>query len=238
MDLLHSLITRSQEELAKTKALLDQSRQSRQQEQPETNMAGATAVMLPDQEVVLAYRDDPNHLAEQPARLGVITGALEEDDAEMELQDIEEFDLEHPYDPNSTAKFVPQQSTKGKPKPQGSFVPLASISSGSASKLQHMCDQRGIMPDFLYTEIAPERWTAKLELALEIFEITTICSSKKQAKEAVCMLALSGCSLLQGAPGVKRKSSSTLLPQDVDKSENWVGILAGKCSPLCLDGLC
>ena len=132
------------------------------------------------------------------------------------LQPIDEFDRLFPYEPK---------------KPKAKLIALASSKSNSDNiiKFQQLCDRYAIRPEFTFFENSTSGFNAKVVFDTCNAETTEGFSSKKEAKDAVCKLALALLPALDEKAGKKRKSSE--VPSEspvVDRSENWVGILHGK----------
>jgi hypothetical protein len=123
------------------------------------------------------------------------------------------------------------------------LVPLARKTSSSFSKYfntlrarcsinkpRHICDQRAVRPVYEYSgpQIGP--FTATVHVGTQSFQITSVVSSKKQAKEAVSKLAVLGLASVnsEGVVGIKRKAADGVV--EVDKTERWVAVLHGKLS--------
>ncbi|KAK5171193.1 uncharacterized protein LTR77_004337 [Saxophila tyrrhenica] len=231
-ELLNSLITPSQEQLQEAKIAIEEFRQKNQQEQHNPNMAAAAIVPLPDSEheIVLPHRTSIGQAArgEQPApltssdgdsiaasgirSLGELFASRTDPDIALELQSIEDFELQNPYQPNPPAKVVPLPSSKGNYE--------------STVKLHHLCDQRGVRPEFTYNEPSAFRFSAKVEIGSLSFQTPNSFPTKKQAKDAACSLALSEPSNLDAVAGVKRKAPLVAdVGPEVDRSEDWISIL-------------
>jgi hypothetical protein len=127
-----------------------------------------------------------------------------------DLQDAAAFDKLHPYIPR--AKLVPLGTSSG--------------NNDNVTKLQHICDKRGMQPVFEFNEPHAALFIAKVQVGSQSFQTTNPLPTKKQAKEAVSKLALIGLPNEESAVGTKRKAQETT--GEVDRSENWIGILHGK----------
>lgn len=131
----------------------------------------------------------------------------------FDLQDIADFDLEHPF----------QGCGAAGPK----LVPLPKKAKcENIAKLQLRADRLQIRPDYKCDEVLPQNFSAKLLFNGNTFEAVGLFPSKDQARDAAAKLALESLPPLETkqAAGIKRKgddrSSSPL-----NKSENWIGIL-------------
>lgn len=132
------------------------------------------------------------------------------------LQDIADFDRENPYNP------------KG-PKPKLIPLPGSNWNAENIIKFAQLCDSHAIRPDFTFEEAWPGVFKAKVAFGSKALETSAIYPSKKQAKEAVCKLAMAELPVPDKKAGSKRKSSEMIGGSPaVDKSENWADILNRK----------
>ena len=127
-----------------------------------------------------------------------------------DLQDIDDFDRQHPYQP----KLVRLQSNKNK------------ASCDNIVKLQHFCDKQQIRPTYECEEVYPQNFTAKVIVAGVPFEASGLFPSKDQARDAVAKVALERLPAFTSkqSAGMKRKSNQRS-PSPVDKTEDWISLL-------------
>lgn len=137
-----------------------------------------------------------------------------------DLQSIDDFERENPYTPRP--KLVPVISRKSNPE--------------HAVKFQHLCDQHGVLPEWTIEGTTAQGFLARVQIGTESITIDEPQPNKKLAKEEVCKLAIARMPQLPfdqmdgvvRKRGTKRKSESAIIT--VDKSENWIGTLNGRCT--------
>ena len=219
-ELLDSLLVPSQGGYIPASTALKQAKAS------QNNMAAAVASQHSSQDLALRNRDPafdsmdaftPPRSAqgfndENLPPLAEISGF----GAMANPQDIADFDRENPYDPLAKRpRLIPLSSSKG--------------NTANTVKFQHLCDQHAYRPIFTFPEML-WGYTAKVEFGSHTVTVDDMYQSKKPAKEAVCKLAILHLPELD-RKGTKRKSSDTAGgTSEVDKSENWIGLLHGKRS--------
>ncbi|KAK3723235.1 hypothetical protein LTR37_001958 [Vermiconidia calcicola] len=207
MDLLESLIVPSQEQLAEIYNSSDATRPS------QGPMAAAT-LSQPSSQEQRHNPGDQNPFSPPPS------GQTNDENVSLapsgfaelaNLQSIDDFDKAFPYR-EKKPKLVAVRS-KGNPE--------ASI------KFQHICDQCGLRPEFTFSEPFPGYFKATVRFAGEVVETTEPQPSKKQAKDAVCELAIPRVSAFESVKGGKKRKSVDVGNEspDVDRSENWIGML-------------
>ncbi|KAK3710692.1 hypothetical protein LTR37_010111 [Vermiconidia calcicola] len=207
MDLLRSLVVPSQEQLAE---IYNSSHATRPSQE-----AMATAVSSQSSSQEQRYNPgDQNPFSPPPS------GQTNDENASLapsgfgelaNLQSIDDFDKAFPYR-EKKPKLVAVRS-KGNPE--------ASI------KFQHLCDQCGIRPEFTFSEPFPGYFQATVRFGGESVETIEPQPSKKQAKDAVCELAIPRITALESDKGGKKRKSVDASNEspDVDRSENWIGML-------------
>jgi hypothetical protein len=222
MDLVSSLIFPSQEELEETFAILSQSSQSKRRK---TDMAAAATVLpAASSETLLPHRPssgnaEPNPFVPPPSNqenVPPFAGIQDNGFAALGLQDMADFDKEHPYEPN---KLVLLQGRRD--------------NCDSVVRFQHICDKRGLQPLYSFQEPSPTFFTATVSFGTQTIHTPEPYPGKRQARQACAKLALAQLVSNESIVGIKRKSLDNSVPE-VDKSENWVGILIGTCPSILL----
>lgn len=123
------------------------------------------------------------------------------------------------------AKNNPHQSTQGMSNPtNASSVPLGSTSSHHVVVLYHLCQERGIEPQFDIEGNGVSGFWGWLKVGNETIARDEKWPSKKAAREG---LAETGVKVVASMP-VKGKE-----PED-SVQKNWIGILQGTVNPLSI----
>ena len=130
------------------------------------------------------------------------------------LMDIGQWDQETSFDPTAVKrKLVPIQS-KG--------------NSEAITQFHKRCQAEGFQPVFDFPEVAKGSFTAKVVFGTINEQIEDAFPSKQAAKIAICKQALKRLPVVE--IGTKRKAEYTdVSTPQLDKSENWIGILLGMC---------
>ena len=218
-DLLNSLVVRQNGKIVSASQALDEQRSSQK------DMAAAVSSPLSSQELNLPFRDNTfndiemNPFTPPPSAQGGNDENVPPKSGfggMANLQNIADFDRENPYDPLAKRKLVPLDGSKW--------------NSDNIVKFHNLCQSHGFAPDYTYSQsdTTPYRFNAKVVFGLNTEQTSEWYSSKRQARDAVCKLAVERFPPIDQKAGTKRKSSGlACASSSVDKSENWVGILVG-----------
>ncbi len=160
---------------------------------------------------VATYLQDPEN-----ARLLAETGSKKRKAASNQAADAS------PTKPTTTttttALPVPEPVQIGGPK-----------TSHNVARLNHLCQERGLIPVFDFVEPTAQRFRATLRFGEHVvaFEEGAMFGSKKEAKEAV---AARGLDIIADIPLPRAGGGAGISgPGGVkEREENWVGKLAGK----------
>lgn len=173
---------------------------------PPEQMAGASQI---GSSAELQLREDAQQLRNEPGQ---------------QLQSIEDWERENPPSVNYDDPFVHHKA-----------VPLPSVKTNGehASQFNQFCQKYGLTSDFHIKEGPPFRYSAKVKYGDYSAEAPGLFTSKKEAKEAVCVLANRQNEKIEGTltPYPKRKQIFDVGPAEAAAkrqrdSENWIGTLA------------
>lgn len=150
------------------------------------------------------------------------------------IQSLEDYEAIYPPRPRMVPVSARRQQSSGE----------------AATKFKGLCDRHGVKPVFSFEETEPQSFLAKVQIGSESFQLPEPRPGKREAKEELCKLAIPHIPAIEKMEGNKKSRASKRKPSEpdrfdagrapfptskVDQSENWIGILNGKCS--CFDAI-